>query len=358
MKRISELDAVRGLAVLLVLVHNTDIYPSLHLAWVANNGWMGVDLFFVLSGFLITRILLQAKDSTGYFRNFYARRCLRIWPLYYLVLLFMFVIVPVLRQTEIQDIFGTRSGPWWAYPVFLQNYLVRVPTEATGLLAVTWSLGVEEQFYFIWPLVIRFCQESQLRKIAIGVICISPVLRLYCSMHGVNIYSNPLCRLDGLMAGSLLALLIRSKNFAPSRFLMPAWFTFLVVAPLAVFLDMFNMRWVVFSLVALASSAFVYLALFSQQRQFQTLLSNRFLVYLGTISYGIYLLQKIPVDVVKAFHLERFPALAFPISAVTTCAMAALSWKVLERPFLRLKRYFDGPARPEIRLADESVNVN
>jgi peptidoglycan/LPS O-acetylase OafA/YrhL len=357
MKRISQLDAVRGLAVLLVLVHNTDIYPSLHLGLIANNGWMGVDLFFVLSGFLITGILISAKNSNGYFRNFYARRCLRIWPLYYSALFFMFVIVPALRPSESSNIFGSRSGPWWAYPIFLQNYLVGVPTGAIGLLAVTWSLGVEEQFYFVWPLVVRFCNESQLRRIATGVICISPILRFYCSSHGVNIYSNPLCRLDGLMAGSLLALLIRSKNFAPSRFLMPAWLTFLVVAPVAIFLDMFNMRWLVFSLVALASSAFVYLALFSQQRQFQALLSNRFLVYIGTISYGIYLLQKIPVDVVKAFHLERFPLLAFPITAVATCAMAALSWRILEKPFLRLKRFFDGPARPEVRIADETVNV-
>jgi len=318
---------------------------------------MGVDLFFVLSGFLITGILLQTKDSTSYFRNFYARRCLRIWPLYYSALLFMFVIVPALRPSETNDIFGIRSGPWWAYPIFLQNYLVRVPTEATGLLAVTWSLGVEEQFYFIWPLVVRFCDEAKLRKIAVAVICISPALRFYSTLNGVNIYSNPLCRLDGLMAGSLLALLIRSKNFAAARFVIPAWITLLVVAPLAIFLDMFNTRWLVFSLVALASSAFVYLALFSQQKQLQAVLSNRVLVYIGTISYGIYLLEKIPVDVVKAFHLESFPLLAFPITATVTVAMAALSWKVLEKPFLRLKRFFDGPRPSEIRTADETVNV-
>src|SRR5271170_5638708 len=133
MKRIPQLDALRGVAVLLVLLHNTDIYPAFHLGFISRNGWMGVDLFFVLSGFLITGILVYTRKSEGYFRNFYARRCLRIWPLYYSALLFMFVVVPLLRPSEAQTIFETRSAPWWAFPLFLQNFLVPVPSMATGL---------------------------------------------------------------------------------------------------------------------------------------------------------------------------------------------------------------------------------
>lgn len=119
MKKIPQLDALRGLAVLLVLLHNTNIYPSWHLGFISDNGWMGVDLFFVLSGFLITGILLDTKQSAEYFKNFYARRCLRIWPLYYSALLFMFVILPLLRPTEAAAIFAPRSSPWWAYPLYL-----------------------------------------------------------------------------------------------------------------------------------------------------------------------------------------------------------------------------------------------
>src|SRR6202045_3638349 len=223
MKKIPQLDAVRGLAVLLVLLHNTNVYPSLHLHLISDNGWMGVDLFFVLSGLLITGILLDTRQSEGYLRNFYARRCLRIWPLYYSVLLFMFVIVPILRPSEAHTVFEARSSPWWAYPVFLQNFLIPIPTMATGALGVTWSLAVEEQFYLVWPLVVRFCSEGQLRKIAIAVICISPALRFYLSQHQVIIYSNTFCRLDGLMAGALLALVIRSVSFSPAKFLTRAW---------------------------------------------------------------------------------------------------------------------------------------
>jgi peptidoglycan/LPS O-acetylase OafA/YrhL len=348
MKKIPQLDAVRGLAVLLVLLHNTDIYPALHLQLISLNGWMGVDLFFVLSGLLITGILLDTKQSDGYFKNFYARRCLRIWPLYYSVLLFMFVIVPILRPSDAHIVFEARSSPWWAYPIFLQNFLVPIPTAATGALGVTWSLAVEEQFYLVWPWVVWLCTESQLRKIAIAVICFSPILRFYLSMHQVNIYSNTFCRLDGLMAGALLALIIRSVEFSPSKFLTRAWIIFLVSAPLALVVEAVHARWIGFSVIALTSVSFVYLALFSRQRWLHALLTNRFLVYTGTISYGIYLLQKIPLDGAKTFHLDKHQFLALPITAAATYAMAAISWNLLEKPILKLKRFFESrPIHPD-----------
>lgn len=357
MKRIRQLDAVRGLAVLAVFAHNTDIYPSLHLGLIVNNGWMGVDLFFVLSGFLITGILIDTKQSKGYFKNFYTRRCLRIWPLYYSAILFMFVIVPFLHPSEVQTLFGARSSPWWSFPLFLQNFLVQIPTNATGLLGVTWSLAVEEQFYLVWPLVVRFSSEAQLRKIALGVICISPALRLYLSLHKVNIYTNTFCRLDGLMAGALLALIVRSGSFVPSRFVTRAWITLFVSASLALMIDTPHVRWIVFSFIALASASFVYLALFSKQGLLQALLTNRFLAYTGTISYGIYLLEKIPLDVVKVSHLEKYPFLAFSITIATTYSMAILSWNLLEKPFLRLKRFFDGTTTSQDPTTDGIVGA-
>src|SRR5580693_7177583 len=278
MNKIPQLDAVRGLAVLLVLLHNTDVYPSLHLGLIADNGWMGVDLFFVLSGFLITGILLDTKQSGRYFENFYARRCLRIWPLYYSALLFMLVIVPLFRPSEAPAIFGARSSPWWAYPLFLQNFLIPIPTSAAGLLGVTWSLAVEEQFYLVWPLVVRFCTEAQLRRIATAVIFVSPALRFYLVRHQVNIYSNTFCRLDGLMAGALLAIVIRSGSFVPSKLLTRAWIALLVSAPLALGIETaFDTKWIVLSLTALASVSFIYLALFSTQKWLHSLLTNRFL---------------------------------------------------------------------------------
>src|SRR5207248_1231599 len=150
-QKIPQLDGIRGVAILVVILHNSGRFPRLFA-----NGWMGVDLFFVLSGFLITGILLDTKESESYFKNFYARRCLRIWPLYYSLLLFMFVLVPLLRPSEAHIIFE-KSSPWWAYPLFLQNFLIPISTNAAGPLAITWSLAIEEQFYLVWAVVVLYC---------------------------------------------------------------------------------------------------------------------------------------------------------------------------------------------------------
>jgi peptidoglycan/LPS O-acetylase OafA/YrhL len=333
-KRLPQLDAVRGIAILIVIIHNSGTFPRLFA-----NGWMGVDLFFVLSGFLITGILVDTKRSAGYFKNFYVRRCLRIWPLYYSLLFFTFVLVPLLRSSVAHLVFE-KSSPWWAFPLFLQNFLLPNSTDAVGPLAVTWSLAIEEQFYLVWAVVVRFCSEAQVRRIAIVVICLSPALRLYLSLHHVQLYTNVFCRLDGLMAGSVLALLIRSQRFLPSRFVKLAWFSLIIATALAFVSAASNAGWIVFSFAALAAASFVYLSLFSEQKWFQLAMTNGFLIYTGTISYGLYLLHKIPLDMAKLCHFDRHPLALLLITLVAAYALAALSWNVLEKPFLRLKRFF------------------
>jgi peptidoglycan/LPS O-acetylase OafA/YrhL len=344
-KRIPQLDAIRGIAILLVILHNeSSVVPSLHLERLFANGWMGVDLFFVLSGFLITGILLDAKGSEGYFRNFYARRCLRIWPLYYSLIVFMFVILPLMRPSDAHTVFD-KSSPWWAYPLFLQNVLIPTPTNAAGPLAVTWSLAIEEQFYLVWPWIVRYGSRAQVRWFAILVIGLSPALRLYLSFQNVNLYTNVFCRLDGLMAGALLAVAVRSDAFFPDRFVRWAWMALVVSVPVAFATEAANARWIVFSLSAVASASFVYLALFSSQAWLRGALTNRFLVYTGTISYGLYLLHKIPFDLAKGVHVERHPLLALPILLAACYALAALSWNLLERPFLKVS---DGVRHPVV----------
>jgi peptidoglycan/LPS O-acetylase OafA/YrhL len=251
----------------------------------------------------------------------------------------MFVLVPLLRPTESNAIFE-RSSPWWAYPIFLQNFLVAFPTLAVGPLGTSWSLAIEEQFYLLWPLVVRFCSIVTLRRIAVVLILLSAPLTSYLSSYRVFIYSNVFCRQVGLMAGALLALLVRCDTFEPSKHTGVVWILFSVTLAGAFVSELLGAQWLAFTMVALAAASFVFLALYSSQPWLQSILQNRFLRYTGTISYGLYLLHKIPTDLMQALHLDRRPILILPIVLLGSYALAALSWNVLEKPFLRLKRFF------------------
>src|SRR5262249_49245857 len=262
---------------------------------------------------------------------------------YYASIFFMLAIVPLLRPAEAGTIFA-RSSPWWAYPLYLQNFLVPNAASAVGLLGVTWSLAIEEQFYLFWAVAVRFCSGWLLSRIAFCVICVSPVLRVILASHGVDLYSNTFSRLDGLMAGSLLAILVRFLDFVPSRFLRTARIVLFITAPLAFLSEAVNARWIVFSMSALASVSLVYLGLYSKQKWVQRAVKNRFIVYTGTISYGLYLLHKIPFDFALAFQPNLNPISA-PLLLAVCYGMAALSWNLYEKPFLSLKRFFE-PASP------------
>jgi peptidoglycan/LPS O-acetylase OafA/YrhL len=345
-QRIPQLDAVRGIAILIVMVHNYYIHLTmLPLASVASYGWMGVDLFFVLSGFLITGILFDTRQSEGYFKNFYIRRCLRIWPLYYAIVFVMFVVVPH-AQPAVRPILMAHSSPWWSYLFFLQNFFVYPSTGATGSLGVTWSVAIEEQFYLVWAVIVRYCSQDHLRWIALAVIGLSPFLRYFLSLQHVDLYTNVFCRLDGLMAGGFLALSIRCKKFAPERFLSAAALVLFLAIPLAIITETYGQRWLTYSLSSMASAAFLYLALFAKSRWFQSIMTSRALIYTGTISYGLYLLHRLPLDAERSSRFAAHPGLTLLAGFAASFVLATLSWRLLETPFLRLKRYFESQPAP------------
>ncbi len=342
-EKIPQLDALRGIAILLVIAHNATLHygttPYLHPLF--DRGWMGVDLFFVLSGFLISGILLDTKESPNYFKNFYARRVLRIWPLYYCLLAFMFVVLPHASASQGAAIFA-KSSPWWAYPFFLQNFLLPLSTDAAGPLGVTWSLAIEEQFYLVWPIIVRFLSKRQVAILAIAEIASSPFLRYFLAAHHIHIYANFFCRLDGLMLGAFLAALVRSKDFVRERYIGFALAVLAVATPLAVIFDLRRAEWIVFTFTSLAAGAIVYLAMFWQQKWFQWPLANRFLLFTGTISYGLFLLHKIAFAGVDGLHVNsvKHPLLTLGVILIGSYVLAITSWNVLEQPFLRLKRFF------------------
>lgn len=211
--RIRELDGLRGIAVLAVLAQH-------YLSWLprigAGNGWLGVDLFFVLSGFLITSILLEMRQQKHYFKTFYFRRALRIFPPYFVVMASYFVL-------SIASARPGSLGLWTQYvfyytslfvgqPAILQQKVL-VPAVAAGL-AVMWSLSVEEIYYTIWAPILRFTNEWSFSLILASMIVAAPLLRWHFhTQHYPEIYTF-YCRMDGLAYGSVLALLVRRRKQA------------------------------------------------------------------------------------------------------------------------------------------------
>ena len=198
---IPELQGLRGLAVLGVLFYHC--HPRLEGTWVHSAslwGWTGVNLFFVLSGFLITSILLEARGKPRYFRNFYMRRALRIWPIYVLLLAVCYAQSDWFIGPSPWE--AIKASPWLAYIFFVQNLFHLALPPAIG---PTWSLAIEEQYYFLWAPLVRFLRRPwMLSAVLTAALVASPLLRL--TYWAWITPTHTLTHLDGIAWGSLLAL--------------------------------------------------------------------------------------------------------------------------------------------------------
>lgn len=213
------LDGVRGLSLLMIMVfHMTLIQPSGVLPTavylVANSCWVSVDLFFVLSGFLITGILLDSKGRSGYFRNFWTRRALRILPLYYAVVAFSLLILPNLPHPKLNS-FARISGDEWYYWVFLSNIgIANAGAFRHGILDVSWTLAIEEQFYLAFPIVVWLLSRRALAMLLAAIFVASGLFRLLLWLHDASpiaLYVLTPTRLEPIAAGAATALIIRSN---------------------------------------------------------------------------------------------------------------------------------------------------
>lgn len=217
------LDGVRGLAILGVLlfhfVAQTTVTNSFEGAVnrILNYGSLGVDLFFVLSGFLITGILYDSRSSAHYFRNFYMRRVLRIFPLYYFVLAVIFLVLPLVPWLRETELVALREYQWWAWLYAVNIYLSIRQEWALSYIEHFWSLAVEEHFYFIWPLFVWLLRgrPQVLLKAALGVAIVSFAARVVASAAGASIVTvtvlTPL-QLDALCLGGFFALWLRQPG--------------------------------------------------------------------------------------------------------------------------------------------------
>ncbi len=375
---IPALDGLRGLAVALVLFQHFfhGIAKGTSLAddvvfGLASRSWMGVDLFFVLSGFLITGILVQDKGSPGFYRNFYARRALRIFPAYYALLAIVYLALPRTGIPEAVGYAAASSGDQVWHWTYLSNfriawneqwYLHHVPN-------VFWSLAIEEQFYLIWPLVVVACSQRTLARLCAALFALALGLRFYLAwrpdVNWISSFVLTPTRMDGLVLGALLAILMR-RSKDPAALRHRAWAALAMsFAPLAALtltrppawreLPIQSLR---FSAVAIFFGALLWLAVTARpgsllQRGF----ASRPLVVLGKYSYALYLWHG-PVDYLtrQLFDPNRYdpvwgsklPAQALYVAIAASLSMGAAlaSWHLLERHVLRWKRAFAGePAK-------------
>jgi peptidoglycan/LPS O-acetylase OafA/YrhL len=335
-RHIPQFAFLRGVAVLMVMLfHASHDVHSFPMARYVSFGWAGVDLFFVLSGFLITGILFETRDQKGYFINFYARRILRIWPLYYALLGMMFVAVPLLTPRWNAAAMGN-ARPAWAFVLFVQN--LAVGHLITGPLSPTWSLAIEEQFYFVWPLLIWLLPRKSVQRLAAALIICSPLLRLGLMLGHVqiSIYYNTLTRLDGLAVGSFLAIWLRDADAATVK----RW----ALAALPIALTgaiLLEKPWIRYSAVSIAAGAIVCLS-------FSLTYRSRFVLFTGRISYGLYLMHMAVFGLASKPELRRhYPhspilndVVYLAVGTLLTYGFASMSWILFESQILRAKKWF------------------
>lgn len=335
--RIPELDGIRGLAIILVLVwHYLQgmIVPQSGqtlgvLKQVLGFTWSGVDLFFVLSGFLIAGILIDNRDKKNYFSTFYIRRVCRIFPLYYLnlVLFTMLGALALYQSPPLSGLLQVTAVPDWSYWAFVQNiYMGTYTTFGPEWLAVTWSLAVEEQFYLALPLIIRFFPVSWLAYVFIWFALMAIFLRY--SMPGFSAYIQTPWRADSLMAGALLALLVRQQGFSASvtgtvgRRIVYALFGFLLVG--ALLTNFSNQR--PFSLtftylwLACMYALLILILLLNRNGIIARCMRQRHLRWLGGISFGVYLIHQPVNGILHGLLGKMRPALIDWSDALVTLA--------------------------------------
>jgi peptidoglycan/LPS O-acetylase OafA/YrhL len=346
-KRYQALDSVRGIALILVLIWHYLPRGSASPGWLiisVSTFWSGVDLFFVLSGFLIGGILLQNSDAQNYFSTFYIRRAARILPLYLLIFT-MFVIIICLGPKFLVKTYDMHL-PLWSYLSFTQNFFYAARAGFNDpLIDVTWSLAVEEQFYVFLSLVVRKLSKKKLLIATIVLIILAPILRFYAPNYFVA-YLLPLHRADSLMSGVLLALIWQWDNGKDFLRKHPAIFrwSFLVFFLGAIVLtyqqtrigDVIGHFW-----LAIFYCNFILLVLIQQDgTQGFGVLNNRILEWFGLRSYGIYLFHKpllilMPIFLTWLLNIVPLPWTAVLINLLVLAILTELSYHGIEKPFMK-----------------------
>jgi peptidoglycan/LPS O-acetylase OafA/YrhL len=363
---IPPLDGVRGLAILLVLAHNLSPFddggPLLErcIELACDFGWVGVQLFFVLSGYLISGILLDSRGAPGYYRGFFARRVLRIFPLYYALLVVLLVVLPDLGLAP-ERLLADRDNRIWLW-TYLINWAQPL---GAGVAAFPhfWSLAVEEQFYLVWPFVVARTTPRRLVAVAIGLAVVGFGSRLGLRLAGEGHegpYMFTICRIDALGLGALAAALLRIPQYRERivrrRGRIAVATSVLFVIGLFVthgyLRTTFRGQTFGYTILAVAFAVLVLVAVLDHDRGHGWVggaFNNSVLRSFGKYSYAIYLFhQPLNQMVGEPWLHSMFPhgaglrggAAYMAAATAASYALALVSYHAFEKRFLALKRRF------------------
>lgn len=341
---IDEFDGLRAIAVVAVMLRHFwhDVAPGFNL------GSFGVQMFFVLSGFLITGILLgsvdriRTQESTvrEEMRIFYIRRCLRIFPVYYLV-----VII-----TAAMGIPAVRDNFFW-HALYLTNFLVSDLQRFPYPSGVFWSLAVEEQFYLLWPAIVLLTPRKLLVPVMVALIVAAIAFRsAMTSLPPVAYHTLLPANMDALIGGALLAVLHRR---GANRTLVAATLAALAIAAIILLPQEFIYGTDVSLLatqaklsMAIYGMAAVHIAAAWSGAPFMAFLRLAPLMYVGKISYGVYLYHQFVGYGAERLGLAGPPFVEFAVKASITILVASASWYAFEKPINNLKRHFPYRRQP------------
>jgi peptidoglycan/LPS O-acetylase OafA/YrhL len=367
------LDGLRGIAIILVIFVHSFKYEGNSLFGrglniVARSGWVGVTLFFVLSGFLITGILLDTKYKRHYFRDFFVRRSLRIFPLYFLFLLLYFFVAPhVFSPAQLPQPIPEDRIYYWFYLSNMKEWLSGAANSIPALDPL-WSLAVEEQVYLFWPFLIRFVPNRRLLVVLVGIMIFSFGWRFATRLTAASIslsYGWAPANLEAFAAGGIVAWLSRESGG-----LLKRWAPRFVLASISFILGMwvgqrhFNfweapvqMLTLGISGLSICFSSLIAYSVTSEDRSLlNRLLASSWLRWIGKYSYAIYLFHSVIIEllipiffpakdnIIQGQDLSKSLILT-GLTLLFSCGLACLSWYAWESQFLRLKKYFPSSGR-------------
>ncbi len=369
-ERVKELDGLRGVAIILVMAFHifkrANYFTRHEILYFITNltfvGWIGVDIFFTLSGFLITSILLQTKDEKNYFRNFYARRILRIFPLYYVFIAIILAFIPILVPEFTPSIPG--ALPFLL--LYLQNWMGFFGgPQLPAYLSATWSLAMEEQFYFIWPAIVYYTRRETLIKISVSIIVISILWRIFGVVFWEDVkvasffYFNTFTRFEELVFGALLAIFLTNPalkdriRFLAAPVFLAAFSAFLILCiklfpGLIPYYSNATLALWSYTLIPLFSTALIAIFLtYPEKFIIRRIFQNKILTFFGKFSYSMYLLH-MPVALIllDPLYNTRIRGWKMYLTYIIltyglTILGSLLTWHLLEKKMLGLKKYFE-----------------